>query len=212
MGGDPHAEVPLVPVARADEKRAFALLDRYLFSNDAFRYDPRTLRRLVYAEHGTVSNFGNTPAPRHDVSVADMAGRIQLRALSYMYGPLVLSRLVDLPSKAKPGETMTIADLFAWSQASIYGDIANGRVAQATPIRRNLQRRYATMLHTLALAPPRGTPYDAQALARFELKALDHDLAAAELRSGLDVQTRAHLGALHDDVSRALKAQRVIGS
>jgi hypothetical protein len=210
--GDPHAEVPLVPVPRAEEKRAFAMLDRYLFSNDAFHYDPRTMRRLVYAEHGTVSNFGYNPVPRHDLSVADMAARMQLRALSYMYAPLVLSRLADLPSKAQPGETMTIADLFAWSQASIFGDIADGRVAQATNVHRNLQRRYATMLRTLALEPPRGTPYDAQALARFELKALDRYLALAESKPGLDLQTRAHLGALHDDVSRTLKAQRVIGS
>ena len=36
-----------------------AILDKYLFSNDAFRFDPRTLRRLVYAEYGTFSNFGS---------------------------------------------------------------------------------------------------------------------------------------------------------
>ncbi len=210
--GDARAETPLVPVPLADEKRAFALLDRYLFSNAAFRYDPRTLRRLVYAEHGTVSNFGYSPTARHDLSVADIAGRAQYRALAYMFAPMVLARIADMPSKAKPGETMTLTDLFGWSQASIYGDVANGRVAQATQVHRNLQRRYATMLRQLALEPRPGTPYDAQALARYELASLDHDLTAAMARRGLDVQTRAHLGALHDDVSRTLKAQRVIAN
>ncbi|HWT05061.1 MAG TPA: hypothetical protein VN224_04845, partial [Xanthomonadales bacterium] len=191
---------------------AFALLDRYLFSNSAFHYDARTLPRLVYAEHGTFSNFGAFRSQRHDISVADMAARAQLRALSYMYAPTVLARLADMPTKAKPGETMTIADLFEWSRTSIYGDISNGRVAQATMVHRNLQRNYATMLRRLALDPPRGTPHDAQALARYELTTLDKQVNAAMARPGLDVQTRAHLGALHDDVSRTLKAQRVIST
>jgi len=210
--GDARAETPLVPVPLAENKRAFAIMDKYLFSNDAFRYDPRTLRRLVYAEHGTFSNFGQAFAPRHDLSVADMAGRFQLRALAYMYAPLVLSRLADMPTKAKPGETMTLADLFQWTQKSVYGDLASGKIAQATQVHRNLQRRYATMLRTLALEPPKNTPYDAQALARYELGSLDNDVVVAMSRKGLDVQTRAHLMALHDDVSRALKAQRVIGT
>jgi hypothetical protein len=210
--GDPHAETPLVPVPRAEERRAFAIVDKYLFSNDAFNYDPRTLRRLVYAEHGSFSQIGQVFSARHDLSVADIAARAQARALTYMYAPLTLARLADLPTKAKPGETMTLADLFEWSQASIYGDIANGKVAQATQVHRNLQRRYATMLRSMALAPAPGTPYDAQALARYELGALDKSVSAALNRGGLDLQTRAHLGALHDDVSRALKAQRVISS
>jgi hypothetical protein len=208
--GDPHAETPLVPVPLADEKRAFGIIDKYLFSNDAFRYDPRTLRRLVYSEHATFSNFGQSFAPRHDLSVADLAARIQYRALLTMYAPLTLARLADMPTKAKPGETMTLADLFEWSQRSIYGDIANGKVAQATQVHRNLQRRYATMLRTMALTPTPGTPFDAQALARYELAALDNSVTSALGRRGFDVQTRAHLAALHDDVSRALKAQRVI--
>ena len=196
-------------MARNDEKRAFALIDRYLFSNDAFHYDPRTLRRLVYSEHETFSSFGAVFVPRHDLSVADIAARMQLRVLGSMYAPLTLARLADLPTKAKPGETMTLADLFEWSQKSIFGDIANGRVAQATQVHRNLQRRYATMLRTMALDPPRGTPYDAQALSRYELVALDRDLTRAQARGGYDVQTSAHLGALHEEVTRTLHAQRL---
>jgi hypothetical protein len=210
--GDPHAQSPLTPVARADEVRAFGILDKYVFSNAAWHYSPQTLRRLVYTEYAPFADFGYFPTVRHDLSVADMAGRFQLRALAYMFSPTVLSRLADMPTKAKPGEAMTLSDLFTWSQRSIYGDIANGKVANATQVRRNLQRRYATMLRTLALAPPAGTPYDAQALARYELVALDRDLTGAQARGGYDVQTRAHLSALHEDVSRTLHAQRVIGS
>jgi hypothetical protein len=210
--GDPNGKTPLIPVARADQQRAFAMLDRYLFSNAAFHYDPRTLRRLVYSEQSTFSSFGAVFAPRHDLSVADMAGRMQLRVLGYMYAPLTLARLADMPTKAKPGETMTLADLFTWSQRSIYGDIAGGQVGQATQVHRNLQRRYAAMLRNMALTPTPGTPYDAQALARYELVVLDRDLTRAIARGGVDVQTSAHLSALHEDVSRALHAQRVVSN
>ena len=88
-----------------------------------------------------------------------------------------------MPTKTKPGETMTITDLFTWTQASIFGDIANGKVAQATQVRRNLQRRYATMLGMLAVKPVPGVPYDAQALARYELVALDHSVNVAMARA-----------------------------
>ncbi|HEY4440520.1 MAG TPA: zinc-dependent metalloprotease [Candidatus Elarobacter sp.] len=210
--GDPHAPPPLQPVARADEQRAFAMLDRYVFSNAAWHYDPSTLSRLVYSQYEPFSDFGYKPTSRHDVSVADMAARFQGRTLSYLFAPLVLARIADLPTKSRPGVTMTLADLFGWSQRSIYGDVANGNVAQATQVRRNLQRRYAVILRTLALTPPPGTPYDAQALARFELTSLNHDLAVGLGRPNLDVQTRAHLAALQDDVTRALHAQRVVTS
>ena len=170
------------------------------------------MRRLVYSQYETFSNFGYAPTPRHDVAVADMATRYQLRTLQYLFAPMVPARLDDLPTKAKPGETMTLSDLFTWSQRSIYGDIANGKVAQATQVRRNLQRRYEIMLGSLAVGPRPGVPFDAQALARYELTNLNHDVAVGLARRDLDVQTRAHLTALQNDVNRTLHAQQTISS
>ena len=207
--GDPHAAPPLTPVSRDDERRAFRMVDRYVFSNDAWNFSPMTLRRLVYTEHSSFSGFNYNPTLRHDLSVAELAARVQNVALGYMFAPLVLARIADLPTKAKPGATMTLSDLFTWAQRSIYGDLAPVQLKTATAVRRNLQRRYASLLATLAVAPPRGTPYDAQALARFELSDLDGRIGSA-LRGTNDLQARAHLEAMRVDVRRALRAQGIV--
>jgi hypothetical protein len=209
--GDPGAGAPLTPVSRPVEQQAFSNLDRYLLSDGAWQFNSVTLNRLVYTEYMPFANFGYDPAPRHDVPISQIAARIQNAVLGYMFSPLVLARLADMPTKAKPGQTMTLTDLFVWTQRGVYGDLAAGKPG-TTQIHRNLQRRYTRLLARMAIAPATATPYDAQALARHELVVLSGNIKQ-DLRSGnLDLQTRAHLEAMQVDVSRALDARQVIPS
>ncbi|MFN2461242.1 MAG: zinc-dependent metalloprotease [Candidatus Velthaea sp.] len=208
--GDAHADPPLVPVSRAEERRAFGQVDRYLFSNAAWHFSPKTLSRLVYSEHESFTRFNVQTPMRHDISVATLAATYQNRALTYMFAPNVLARIADLPTKSAPGATMTLADLFSWTQKSVFGDIADGSIRDATQVRRNLQRRYTDTLRALALTPARGTPLDAQALARHELVALERDVSTTMARRSLDLQTRSHLEALHVEADRTLRAQTVV--
>lgn len=209
--GDPHAALPLTPVSRSDELRAFGLLDRYVFANAAWKYSPLTLRRLVYSEHSVVpfSDNRNTP-PRHDISVSDVAARVQNSVLGYLFSPLVMARIADLPMKSPDGKTMTLADLFTWSQQAIYGDVGGPHGTDAGTVRRNLQRSYARLLAKITVSPAKGTPYDAQALARFELADLA-GRADRALRQTHDVQLRAHLEALRADARRALSGRALAG-
>ena len=101
---------------------------------------------------------------------------------------------------------MTLTDLFGWTQTSVFGNIADGSVRDSTQVRRNLQRRYTDILRGLALTPARGTPLDAQALARHELVSLNGAIAGALAHRTLDVQTRAHLEAMQVEVDRTLHA------
>ncbi|MGD0475814.1 MAG: hypothetical protein ABSB70_21705 [Candidatus Velthaea sp.] len=126
-----------------------------------------------------------------------------------MFSPLVLQRLADLPFKAGTVKTMTLADLFDWTRASVYGDLRPGALPQ-TQLRRNLQRNYTRLLARLTVAPYPGTPYDAQALARYELRRLAAGVHGLQRRSNLDEQTRAHLDALQNDVARALDAKLLL--
>ncbi len=203
--GDHHGPMPLTPLSRKEEQRAYAALDQYLFSDTAWQFSPATLRRLVYAEHSPFTNFGYDPPARHDISVMQQAARFQNRALAYMFAPLTLERIDELPLKAKPAQTMTLTDLFEWTQHSIYGDI--GHESSSSVIHRSLQRRYANLLSTLVLAPAKGTPWDAQAFARYELRDLSNRLGTALKTRNLDLQTRVHYEALHADVTRALDAR-----
>lgn len=209
--GDPGVKTALTPVPRAEELRAYQMLDRYVLSDAAWRIvSPQTLRRLVYTEYMPFANFGYAPTPRHDVPIVELIAGLQNRVLDYMFDPLVLQRLDDMPTKARPGETMSLADLFAWTQRSVFGDLT-GRPSN-TEIHRNLQRRYARLLALLITTPPTGTPLDAQALARFELASLAKTVASDLRRPGNDLQTQAHLQALAVDANRALDAKMVLPS
>ncbi|HMD02235.1 MAG TPA: zinc-dependent metalloprotease [Candidatus Baltobacteraceae bacterium] len=208
--GDPGApRTPLTPVSRSDELRAFQDLSRYLYADDAWQISPTTLRRMVYSEYEPVLDFGYDPLPRFDISLTALVANVQARTLVYMFSPLVLQRLDDLPTKAAPGTTMSLVDLFAWTQNGVFGDLQNGRMP-ASPMRRNLQRMYAKLLAHTAVNPSKGTPYDAQALARYELNGLAATLKRDLAKGNLDLQTRAHLLALAVEVDRALETKTVL--
>jgi len=208
--GDPHAPQPLTPVSRDEEYRAFKNLDTYLFSDSAWDVSSTTLRRMVYSEYESFLSFGYDPEPRHDISLTAFVEREQNRALRYMFDPLVLGRLADLPSKAGSSyHPMTLADLFTWTQLSVFGDLQRDRPG-ATALHHNLQRSYARLLEMLAVSPEPGTPYDAQALARHELVSVAGNVRASLRRSDLDLATRAHLEALQDEIGRALGTRNVI--
>jgi len=206
--GDPGVQTALAPVPRSEQVRAFSLLDRYLFSETNWNFSPTTLRRLTYTEYMPFSSFGYDPTPRHDLAIVELVGSVQSRALSTMFAPLMLQRIADMPTKASPGTTMSLVDLFSWTQAAVFDDITAGR--PGGEIRRNLQRTYSRMLVRLATAPAGGTPLDAQALARVELSDLDGRIKRRLAHGGLDLQTRAHLAAMQTEAKRALNAQTVL--
>ncbi len=206
--GDVDAGLPLAPVPRALEKRAFSMLARYLFSDAAFHYSPDLLRRAVYTVREPVDSYiGYDPTMRHDVPVTLVAAAFQNRALGYMFSPVVLARLADLPTKAAPGQTMTIADLFTWTQDAIYGDLKAGRPG-STQIHRNLQRRYARYLRALSNVPL-PIPFDAQSMARYELVDVQNTIERVLRSRSLDLQTRAHLEAMLADVRRGVDVKGV---
>jgi len=206
--GDPGAPNPLTPVPRTEELRAFANLDAFVFGADAWRISPTTLRRLTYSEYEPMADLGYKPTARHDVSLAEIVARQQNADLQLMFAPLTLARLADMPSKAGPDTTMTLGDLFTWTQASVYGDLAKGK-PDRTLLRHNLQRNYTRMLEQIAVTPADGTPYDAQALALHELVAVQGYLRRDLTVSGLDLETRAHLEALQAEVHRTLDTKNV---
>lgn len=209
--GDPHAQAPIVPVSRAEQKRAFDLMNRTLFADSAWQFDPRTLSHLGYSEwagYGYVgwTGYGNLPvwayAPpeRHDFPVVEQIGRSQMSVLDEMLEPLVLQRIVENPLETT-APTMSLRDLFSWLQDGIFGNLAT----PASTIRRNLQTRYAQRLIALTNAPAAGTPPAAQELARYEL----HDLVVRAHRAlptrNLSVEGRAHVESLAHLVVTALK-------
>jgi hypothetical protein len=211
--GDPRASAPLTPEPRSEEQRAFAMLDRYVFGAGAWRFSPALLNRMTYTEWSPFWEQGQwsyDPQDRHDVPVAEVAEGLQDQELGIMFQPNMLRRIDDMSLKAQPGQTMSLGDLFSWTQASVFGDLRSSGLTSVSLIHRSEQQSYAAMLTGMLLSPAPGTPYDAQALARVELTDLQSNLRSA-LRSGkLDAMTRAHLEDLQVRVGRALDAKTVI--
>lgn len=209
--GDPGAGVPLQAVSRRDEQRAYAMLDRYVFSDQAWNFSPKLLNHMVYQEQSPVwgGTWAYNPDDRHDMPIVTLAENAQLAVLGEMFQPLMLQRLDDLAMKAPASSTMSLADLFDWTQRSVFGDLGSKPTA-STEVRRNLQQMYTRTLVQLWLQPDPGEPYDAQSLARAKLVQLNSDVHAALARGGTDELTRAHLQNLAAIVSRALDTRNVI--
>jgi hypothetical protein len=210
--GDPGASPSLVAVPRSQERRAFDLLNRYVLSDSAWNYSPSVLNRMVYSEWEpfVTATWAYNPTPRHDFPVAEIAEQFAQDQLTRMFQPLMFERLDDLSLKAQAGSTMSLTDLFDWTQQALYGDLNNSVLHSIPLIHRSLQQWYARKLAQIWLAPDDGTPYDAQSLARAKLISLRQDLKGALTHSSLDELTRAHLESLLDVVSRALDARQVI--
>jgi len=199
--------------ARSEEQRAFAMLDKYVFGDSAWQFSPDLLNRMTYAEWSPFWENGNwayNPSPRHDVPIAEVAETFQGQELQTMFQPLMLQRVDEMSLRSKPGQTMNLADLFTWTQASVFGDLRGRSVGSIGLIHRSEQQSYAALLSGLLLSPAPGTPYDAQALARLELTDLQSNLRSALGSSKLDTMTRAHLEDLQVRVFRALDARTVI--
>jgi len=206
--GDPHSQTPISPVARSQSQRAFSMLDRYVFSEKAGQYSPQLLRQLIYTEwvtDFTQAPWQYDPPLRHDEPVATIFEERQQYVISRMMNPVVLQRIDDFSLKYKPGSTMNLVDLFTWTHRSVFGDIANGSVAQAGEIHRSLQQWYARKLVQIVHKPEDGTPYDAQSLARADLAQLRDEVARARRNPKLDPMTRAHLDALAGVIAAPVK-------
>ncbi len=213
--GEPGSAAPLTPVSRGQELRAWNDLSSWLFSDAAWHFNPAVLDSLTYSEMSSLTldaTWAYSPTPRHDVPVVEMVGAAQLATLHELFSPLRLQRIDEMADTFGRGRTMTLDDLFNWSQASIFGSIADGKAGADGVVRRNLQTTYARFLGAMLTAPAPGTPSDAQALARMDLVALRHDATIAARNGRLREVTRAHLESLAAIAAQALNAHEMVAS
>jgi hypothetical protein len=211
--GQPGGAPPLRPVPREASRRAFGLLADRVFSSRALHWAPRLVDDLGpdhFLRRGE-------PAEAPEFPVAERVGAMQDAVLYAMFSPETMSRLADAPFTATSRErTMSLADLFGWTQAAVWDDLSP-QLTSIDPIRRALQRRYASLLVAYALAPSFlldeiGYPNDTAPLATFELRRLANGLDAALRSPRLDVATRAHLEDVRERVRHALDAGAVRGA
>jgi Met-zincin/Domain of unknown function (DUF5117) len=207
--GQPGATLPFQSIPRAQQRRAFQLLDRWVLSSRAFRFSPELLNAAAPTRYGI--HWGANGVRRSDFPVREVIAELQDDVISDLFSPVNLSRVADQELKVrKPGDTMTLADLFNWTNAAVYDDLGRGSIAAP---HRELQRRFADLQMQITQLPAAyadllNLPRETQALARYNLirlaARLDKAVAAAR-----DDGTRAHLVDLRVRVNGVLKATNV---
>jgi len=207
--GEPGAPLPFDSISRGEQRRAFDLIDRWILSSRAFAFSPDLLNSLAPNRYGI--HWGADRISRPDFPIREVIAEVQDDVIGEMFSPVNLARIADQELKVrKPGDTMTMADLFAWTNASIYDDLGRPSIA---PAHRELQRRFADLEMQIVSLPVAyvdllNLPRETQSLARYNLMKLDarFDRAIAAAR---DEGTRAHLIDLRVRVRGMLHAQNL---
>jgi hypothetical protein len=207
--GQPGATAPFTVIPRAEQRRAYDLVAAHVFAPGALAFSPQLLNDLGSERF---DHWGSTAPARPDFPITRFVTTVQDMVLAQLFRPIVMERLSDMEQKAKPGETMSLADLFEWTRASIWDDAAEG--GRSTLAHRSLQRSYADLMAVIALLPANAMlqlslPYDAQSLARHELEKIAALTEAGLRHPGLDLETRAHFENVRVRVRQALAAQTV---
>lgn len=212
--GQPGGVAPLRPVPREDAHRAFRLLAREVFSSRALQFSPHLLADLG-SNHFFHRGIDGVDPPAFPVE--EQVAAMQDGVMYAMFAPDAMTRLADAPYLAEGGaRTMSLADLFGWTQAAVWDDLHPG-LARIDPMHRALQRRYTSLLVAFSLAPSFvvgaiGYPSDTASLASYELRRLEPTVEIALRSPALDVSTRAHLEDIRARVRHALDASAVRGA
>ncbi len=199
-GGAP----PFEAIPRAEQRKAFDVIDRYVLSSHALNYPPQLLNDVAPIRYGADWSTGGIR--RTDFPIREVVAQLQDAAIAAIFNPASISRIANESLKeAYPGQTMDLADLFGWTNAAIFDDLGAHAIAAQ---HRDLQRRFADLELEIAFLPSGtmdqlGVPREIQALARYELRQLRGRLDGA-YRAATDVATRAHLDDLRSRIDGGL--------
>jgi hypothetical protein len=178
-----------------------------VFSSKAFVYSPQLLNELSPNRYGF--HWNSSGVGRADFPMREIIAQIQDNAIGVMFAPSNLSRISDQQVKvAHQGDTMTLADLFTWTNDALFDDLGRSTIA---PTHRDFQRRFTDLEMEIALLPSfaldsLSLPREIQALARTNLAKVSRRLDGA-LAAATDPGTRAHLDDLRSRIHGALEAK-----
>jgi hypothetical protein len=195
VGQKPGA-VAYTPVAYADQKRAMAALNTYMFSPEVAKGEAEFYNLLAQQRRGF--NFFGGP------EVPNVTGRIlaqQREVMAHLLNADVLDRLVN---SELYGNTYKLTEMM--------GDLTTGVFAADAAVsvnvfRQNLQNEYVQALIGIAGLTDKGNgraySYPAQAAALAQLNRIKTVLAAPAPTA--DAATRAHRSALAFKINKAFK-------
>ncbi|MCC5659313.1 zinc-dependent metalloprotease [Nostoc sp. XA010] len=200
--GVSQQRLPFEPVPVEQQRQALETLQKYLFAEDALSFSPELLNKLApsrWRHWGSTPQVGRLDFPIHDL-VLFMQGSVLRDLLS---GDR-LSRLKDIELKTKPGNALSLPELFDTLQSDIWTEVIKpkGQPMKIASLRRGLQRQYLDILTGMVLRKEY-VPEDARTLAWYKLKQLDEKLKGVNSE---DEYTKAHLLETRDRIEKVLNA------
>jgi hypothetical protein len=223
--GDPKARDPFVPVKADRQREALKFLQEHILGEKYFKFSPGLLRKLAadrWLHWGSEGSLYSVDYPLNQKILA-----IQRVVLMQLLDPGVLTRIQNNALKVEGNEKpLTQAEVFRTLTDGVWGEYPTKGVdgkglAEATVIRRNLQRQHLKELSNLVLGKAPGgfftffgprtpAPPDARSLARYHLKEvqgrIDQALKDKALAADDLVTTRAHLEECRERIVRVLSA------
>jgi len=205
--GEPNERLPFEPVPVEKQRQALAALQKYVFASDAFSFPPELLNKLAPSRW---MHWGNqVPISRLDYPIHNSIFSMQSLVLRELLSKDRLERLADIELKSKPGQALTLPELFDTLHNGIWTEVLqpDGKDMNIPSLRRALQREYLNIMIRMVLRTER-VPEDARTLAWYKLNQL-----CAQLNKTLstlakqDEYTKAHLEETRDRVNKALNAQ-----
>ena len=181
---------PFTPVPVEYQKKALAVLNRYIFSPEAFSTDAYLFPYLQRQRRG-FNFFGGTEDPKPQ----GMVLFIQSNLLTYLLYPVTLQRI---STSSLYGNTYSVADVMSDLTKDIFDEDLKGNV---NLYRQNLQTDFVKKLAVIVTSPDGMYDYPSKAAAYSTLKKIKSLLATSV--SGNE-QTRAHRANLKFLIEKAL--------
>ncbi|MCX2861307.1 zinc-dependent metalloprotease [Paucibacter sp. PLA-PC-4] len=188
------------PVDPAKQREALQFLASSIFSADSFRFRPEFMSSLGL-------DYNERDLRGLPLSIPSSVARVQLGALDRLLGAPTAQRLLDLPAYVAVEQRrglISLSEVYASLQGAIWSELKNG--AEIDRLRRNLQREHLKRVQTLLTRGSPSLPPDALSLLRHHATRLQVQLRQAAGRSGLSVESRAHLAESLSLLTQALNA------
>lgn len=200
-GGPP----PITPVAAETQRRALQVLDQHVFADGAYAFPPETLAAL---KADLLEDWNYPWRYASDYNVGTRIAGLYEAALSTLFQPARLARVLDNERRTSGKDRFTLPELFGHLEKTAFGSSK----PTLSPDRRALQRLLVVHLSKLAVAAEKGTPAEASQVAAATLRSIGRRIDGALKSSGGDASggdayTRAHLEDLGARIRRTLEAE-----
>lgn len=180
--------VVFTPVAKADQARAVAFLNEFIFETPNWLIDKEILQRIS------------------PTGAIDRVRSLQVRTLQNLFNEDRLGRMIEDEALNGSG-AYGLSELFNDTREGIFSEVYTGKSIDT--YRRNLQRAYVDMLVNMLYSESEKIEQtDARALSRMTLMQLHKDLKDNQSRQQ-EIVSSAHLTDLSATIERALESPMV---